>query len=132
VEVHLQLGPLGFTWDTCLYLREKTVRSLNRQREPANRLHYRSKYVLTRELFVELSTLLPKGYPVYVLFDSGYASANLIKFCRRQRWRVIFAIKANRRIDRQRVDHHDRALKHQPYQWVELEATDPTTKLPPT
>jgi hypothetical protein len=130
VEVHLQLGPLGFTWDTRLYLREKTVRSLNRHRDLGHHLHYRSKYALARELLVELAALLPKGYPVYVLFDSWYASAKLINFCRRQKWQVICAIKSNRRIDKQRVDQHDRALKHQPYQRVTLEAVDPRHKAP--
>jgi hypothetical protein len=51
-----------------------------------------SKYALAREMLAELAELLPKGYPVYVLFDSWYASAKLIKFCRRQRsdhWRTF-------------------------------------------
>jgi hypothetical protein len=130
VEVHLQIGPLGFTFDTHLYLREKTVRSLNRQRDAQHHLHYRSKYALARELLVELQTLLPKGYPVVVLFDSWYASAKLINFCRRQKWQVICAIKSNRRIQKQRVDRHNLALKHKPYQKIELEAVDPHRKAP--
>jgi len=130
VEVHLQLGPLGFTYDTRLYLRENTVRHLNRQRDAQNRLHYRSKYALARELLVELQTLLPKGYPVYVLFDSWYASAKLINFCRRQRWQVICAIKSNRRIEKTRIDRHNLMLKHKPYQKIELEAVDHHHKVP--
>jgi hypothetical protein len=130
VEVHLQMGPLGFTFDLRLYLREKTVRQLNRQRDGEHRLHYRSKYVLARQVLVELIEMLPKGYPVYVLFDSWYASAKLIKFCRRQKWQVICAIKPNRRIDKKRIDQHDQALKHQHYQRIELEAVDPHRKAP--
>jgi len=130
VEVHLQLGPLGFTYDTRLYLREKTVRYLNRQRNAEHRLHYRSKYALARELLVELQTLLPKGYPVYVLFDSWYASAKLINFCHRQKWQVICAIKSNRRIEKTRIDLHNQALKHKPYKRIELEAVDPHHKAP--
>ena len=42
VEVHIQIGWIGFTWDTRLYLRECIVRKLNRQRDPGKRLHYRS------------------------------------------------------------------------------------------
>lgn len=130
VEVHLQIGPLGFTWDTRLYLREKIVRQLNRQREPAKRLHYRSKYALAHAMLTELSGLLPKGYPVSVLFDSWYASAKLIKFCRRQGWHVICALKSNRCIDKKRIELHDQALRHKPYQKVELQALDPLRPAP--
>ncbi len=130
VEVHVQIGPFGFLFDTRLYLREKTVRRLNRERSPENRLHYRSKYALTREVLVELAALLPKSHKVYVLFDSWYASKKLIKFCRRQHWHVICAIKSNRRIDKVRVDQHNRALRHKPYQRITLEAVDPFRKAP--
>ena len=131
VEVHVQIGPIGFLFDTRLYQREKKVRQLN-QREGANRLHYRSKYNLARNMLEELAQLLPKGHQVYVLFDSWYASAKLIKFCRRQRWHVICAVKTNRRIEKQRIDHYNQALKHQPYQRVTLEALDPPAKPLPT
>ena len=130
VEVHVQIGSLGFLFDTRLYLREKTVRQLNRQRSPERHLHYRSKYALGREMLLELADLLPKGYQVYVLFDSWYASAKLIKFCRRQRWQVVCAIKANRRIDKKRIDQHNLALRHKPYQRITLQAVDEHRQAP--
>ncbi|RPI34672.1 MAG: transposase, partial [Chloroflexota bacterium] len=130
VEVHVQIGPIGFLFDTRLYQREKKVRLLNRERESGHRLHYRSKYHLARNMLEELAQLLPQGHRVYVLFDSWYASAKLIKFCRRQRWHVICAIKSNRRIDKKRIDQHNQALKHQSYQRVTLEALDPRRKTP--
>jgi hypothetical protein len=130
VEVHVQIGPIGFLFETSLYQREKKVRQINREREAERRLHYRSKYNLARKMLEELAELLPKGHRVYVLFDSWYASAKLIKFCRRQRWHVICAIKSNRRIDKQRIDYHDQALKHKPYQQVTLEARDAKHKAP--
>ena len=130
VEIHIQIGPLGFTWDTRLYLREHIIRKLNRQRQPENRLHYRSKYALAHAMLTELATMLPKGYQVSVLFDSWYSSAKLIKFCRRQGWQVVCAIKSNRRIDKQRVDHHDQALRCKHYQKVELQALDPLHPAP--
>jgi len=126
VEVHIQIGPLGFLFDTRLYLRQKSVRQLNRHRPAEQRLHYRSKYALAREMLVELTELLPKGYQVYVLFDSWYASAKLIQFCRRQRWHVICAVKANRRLNRKRMDHHNQSLRNQRYQRVTLKALDPS------
>lgn len=130
VEVHLQIGPCGFLFDTRLFLRQKTVRRLNRKRTAAKHLHYRSKYALAREMLVELETLLPKGHKVYVLFDSWYASQKLIKFCRRQKWQVICAIKSNRRIDKMRVDQHNLALRHKPYERITLEAVDEQHKAP--
>jgi len=84
VEVHVQIGPIGFLFDTRLYQRERKVRRLNRDRDAGQRLHYRSKYNLARSMLEELAELLAKGHRVYVLFDSWYASAKLIKFCRRQ------------------------------------------------
>ena len=130
VEVHLQIGPFGFLFDTRLFLREKTVRHLNRKRPADKRLHYRSKYALARQMLVELETLLPKGHQVYVLFDSWYASKKLIQYCRRQKWQVICAIKSNRRIDKVRVDQHNLALRHKPYQRITLEAVDQQHKAP--
>ena len=130
VEVHVQIGPFGFLFDTRLFLREKTVRHLNRKRPADKRLHYRSKYALARQMLVELETLLPKGHQVYVLFDSWYASKKLIQYCRRQKWQVICAIKSNRRIDKVRVDQHNLALRHKPYQRITLEAVDQQHKAP--
>jgi hypothetical protein len=130
VEVHIQIGPFGFLFDMRLFLREKTVRRLNRERSAEKRLHYRSKYALAREMLVELATLLPQGHKVYVLFDSWYASEKLIKFCRRQKWHVICALRSNRRIDKVRVDQHNLALKHKPYEQITLEAVDNQHKAP--
>ena len=122
VELHLQIGPFGFLFDTRLYLREKKVRQLNRQRSKENRLSYRSKYHLAREMLLELEELLPKDSQVYVLFNSWYASAKLINLCLRQHWQVICALKANRKIEKHRVDHYHQTLKHKPYQKITLEA----------
>ena len=127
VAVHVHFGPFGFTFDLRLYLREVMVRRLNRERQKhalaLPRVQYRSKHTLTHEMLVELAALLPEGYQVYVLFDSWYASAKLINFCRRQGWHVICALKSNRRMAKQRVDKHDQLLKHTHYQRITLSAT---------
>lgn len=124
VELHLQVGPFGFLFDTRLYLREKKVRQLNRQRSKEKRLAYRSKYNLAREMLLDLETLLPKGSQVYVLFDSWYASAKLINLCLRKNWQVVCALKSNRKIEKQRIDRYPQMLKHKPYQKITLEAVD--------
>jgi hypothetical protein len=124
VELHLQIGPFGFLFDTRLYLREKKVRQLNRQRSKDKRLSYRSKYNLAREMLLDLNALLPAGSQVYVLFDSWYASAKLINLCLRRNWQVICALKANRKLEKQRIDRYHQTLSHKPYQRITLEAVD--------
>ena len=125
VEMHVQIGPFSFLFDTQVYLREKKVRHLNRKRSQDKRLHYRSKYNLACAMLMELESLLPEDCQVYVLFDSWYSSAKLIKFClRHQHWQVICAIKSNRKIEKQRIDRYNQTLKHKPYQRITLEAVD--------
>ena len=53
VEVHVQIGPLGFLFDARPYLREKKVRQLNRGRPAEQYLHFRSKYAQAREMLHE-------------------------------------------------------------------------------
>ena len=130
VEVGVQIGPFDFLFDTRLYLREKTVRRLNRKRPAEKRLRFRTKYALARQMLVELATLLPQGHKVYVLFDSWYASKKLIKFCRRQRWHVICAVKSNRTLNKVKMSQHNQLLKHRSYKRVTLETVDEKRKPP--
>ncbi len=124
VEVRLELGTRSYAYDWRLYLREKTVRRLNRARDPEQRLHFRKKTTLAQEMLAELQQLLPAGFQVYVLFDSWYAANRLLKFCRRQGWHVVCAIKSNRKLDDQKLSQWPQALRHQRYQHVQLTATD--------
>ena len=102
------------------YLREKTVRRLNRRRKNT-KLCYKSKLELAREMLHQVISFLPKTNPVYVLFDSWYTSAKLVKWIRQQGWHVIAAIKSNRKLSGQKLTdwHHD--LKGSAYQRVTLE-----------
>lgn len=124
VLCRLHVGPFSFTVDLRVYMREKTVRQLNRKRPKDKYLRFRSKYSLAREMLAELETLIPNGYPVYVLFDSWYASAKLIKWCRRRDWHVICALKSNRCLNGENVRIHNQHLKHQRYTRVTLTAAD--------
>ena len=124
VEVRLELGRRSYVYDWRLYLREKTVRRLNRERVPAQRLRFRKKTTLAREMLGELQQLLPPGFQVYVLFDSWYAANRLLTFCRRQGWQVVCAIKSNRKLNDQKLSQWPQALRHQRYQRVQLTATD--------
>lgn len=124
VEVRLQLGNQAYVYDWELYLREKTVRRLNRKRKKGQRLSFRSKYRIVRAILADLKQRLPARFPVYVLFDSWYASNKLLKFCRRQGWHVICAIKSNRTLDGVKLSQWNQRLKHQPYTRVNPAATD--------
>lgn len=135
VECHLQLPSqpecgfpgAGYTYSWRIYLREKTVRRLNRKRPLAQHLHFKSKYRLAREMLLELHRALPRGWRVYVLFDSWYASAKLIKLCRRNGWHVICALKSNRKLNGKAVRNHEPALRHQRYTQVRVAAADGTS-----
>ena len=129
VEVRLELGMRSYVYDWRLYLREKTVRRLNRERVPSQRLHFRKKTTLAREMLGELQQRLPAGFQVYVLFDSWYAANRLLTFCRRQGWHVVCAIKSNRKLDDQKLAQWPQALRHQRYQRVQLTATDGRQRL---
>src|SRR5207237_3642930 len=129
VEVRLELGIRSYAYDWRLYLREKTVRRLNKQRVPEQRLRFRKKTALAQEMLTELQQLLPPGFQVYVLFDSWYAANRLLTFCRRQGWHVVCAIKFNRKLDDQKLSQWPQALKHQRYQRVQLTATDGRQRL---
>jgi hypothetical protein len=118
VSVHVQMGETSYRFAFRLYLRERTVRRLNRQRAPEERLAFKSKYRLAREMLEELKALLPRGLTVYVLCDSWYASRRLLKYCRRQGWYVIGAIKSNRKLNGQRLDAWNQTLRHTRYTQV--------------
>jgi hypothetical protein len=53
LEVRLELGARSYAYDWRLYLREKTVRRLNRARTPEPRLRFRKKTTLAYALLAE-------------------------------------------------------------------------------
>jgi hypothetical protein len=118
------IGGRPVTFDVRLYLREKTVRRINRPREPADRIGFLSKNHLARHMLRALQPLLPNDLPVYVLHDAWYASARLMKATHRYGWHTITALKHNRKLDGQRLDQHTMALRHQRYEKVTVTATD--------
>jgi len=125
----LDIGDITVTTDLRLYLRAKTVRRINRRRPKEQRIPFLSKYRLARRILVELQPLLPKGWQVYVQFDSWYASEQLIKFVRRQGWHCTCGLKSNRRLNGKRLDQLAYALRHKRYTQVRVTAADgkPTT-----
>ena len=121
VSLHVQMGDIGYRFAFRVYLREQTVRRLNRARtEDEERLAFKTKFRLAREMLEELRALLPAIVRVYVLADSWYTSAKLLKYCRRQNWYVIGALKPNRTLNGQRLDDLDRSLRHTRYTKVSV------------
>lgn len=115
------------TVDLRLYVRAKTVRRINRHRAAGQRIAFRSKHTLARQILEALRPLLPKGWTVYVQFDSWYASAKLIKYIRRQSWHVTCGLKCNRKLNGVRVDHLASALRHRRYTRVRITAAEGNT-----
>ncbi|MGC8644599.1 MAG: transposase, partial [Isosphaeraceae bacterium] len=124
LECTLRAGDLTATVDLRLYLRDKTVRRLNRLRPPERRLHFRSKFRLARDILESLKPLLPSGWTIYVQFDSWYASAGLLKYVHRQGWHTVCALKSNRKFSGQRLNQFPATLRHKWYTRVSVTAAD--------
>ena len=124
LECTVRIGQVVVTVDLRLYLREKTVRRLNRHRPSEQHIPYRSKNSLARRILEDLRPYLPEGWEVYVQFDSWYASEKLIKYVRRQGWQVTCGLKSNRKLNGVRIDQLDHALRHKRYTHVHVTAAD--------
>ncbi len=120
----MRVGQQTATVDLRLYLRKKTVRRLNRKRDKQHRLPFRTKYRIARAILEQLRPLLPKGWKVVVQFDSWYASARLIKYCRRHSWHVTCGLKHNRLLDDKRIDKHAQEFRHKWYTKVGVTTAD--------
>src|SRR5262245_40688493 len=127
LECTLRAGDLTATVDLRLYLRDKTVRRLNRHRTPEHRLHFRSKFHLAREILEALRPLLPAGWTIYVQFDSGYASEKLLRYVHRRGWHAVCALKSNRTLRGQRLSQFAATLRHKRYTRVRVTAADGDT-----
>jgi hypothetical protein len=124
VMLRLTVGEVSFTIDMQLYLRANTVRRLNKEREPDNRLTFRSKIDIAHAMLEAVAPFIPADCRVYVLFDSWYAAASLMKWCRAQGWHIICRLKSNRLLNGVQVRHHNQRLKHRRYTRVRVTAAD--------
>lgn len=120
----LRAGDNVATFDLQLYLRAKTVRKLNRHRAVGERLPFRSKYRIARQILVDLAPLIPKGWKVYVQYDSWYASARLLKFVHRQGWHTTCGLKSNRTLNGTQLKTHAQMLKHKWYTRTRVTTAD--------
>jgi hypothetical protein len=124
LECTLCIGKIVVTVDARLYLRERTVRRLNRHRTASQRIPFRSKNRLARRMLEALRPWLPKDWTIYVQFDSWYASEQLIKYVRRQGWHVTCGLRSNRTLNGKRLDRLAYALRHKRYTRIQVTAAD--------
>ena len=61
VVCSVRIGQIEFTFDLRIYLRQRTVRRLNRHRRKDQRIPFLSKMRLARQMLVALKDLLPTG-----------------------------------------------------------------------
>jgi len=124
LECNIVAGDWNCTVALCPYLRERTVRRINRRRPREKRLHFRSKYRLARQMLEACRVLIPKDVAVYVHFDAWYASARLLKYIRRQGWHATCRVKSNRRLSGTRIDQRAMAQRHRRYVRVDISVAD--------
>ena len=120
-------GDWTFTFTVVPYLREKTVRRINRTRPPGQRPHFVCKYRLARAILEVCRQLIPSDVEVYVNTDAWYASACFIKYIRRQGWHFTSRVRENRTLNGQRIDQGDLAQRHRRYVPVNISAADGST-----
>ena len=106
------VGEVTVTLDVRLYLRARTVRAINRHRAPEDRIHFRSKNSIVRQMLERIAPHLPPEVAVIVQFDSWYASKKLLKFVHRRKWQFTCGVKSNRKLNGTRLDEQHRKEKH--------------------
>lgn len=109
------VGEVAVTLDVRLYLRNRTVRAINRRREADERVRFRSKNTIAREMLRRIAPHLPEGWAVVVQFDSWYASNKILKFVHRQKWQFTCGVKFTRKLDGVNLAARHRELKHKVY-----------------
>jgi hypothetical protein len=120
ISLSLSWGKFYFPLLECLYLRHSTVQKRNRQRSKDRKLVYKSKLELAQQMLEQVKPLLPSHVAVYVLLDSWYTSAKLVRWIRNQQWHVIAGLKSNRKVSRCTVTNWHRRFKGCPYEQVRL------------
>lgn len=128
VLMRLHISTVSFTIDIRPYLREKTIRRLNRQRSHGDRLKFHSKIRLALMMLEDVQSLLPEDARVCLLMDSWYAAKSLLKWCAERDWQVICRLKSNRNLNGTQVQQHNQSLKNKRYDHVVVDAA---TSRPP-
>ena len=125
--MHIECGGCSIPINWRIYLREKTVRRLNRVYQ--QKIRFRSKMTLSIEMLKEIQPLLPESYSVYILFDSWYASKRIIQFCLKNKWQVICALKSNRIFEGKRLSKKAHYLRNKNLTKIWVDSANTSTTL---
>jgi DDE superfamily endonuclease len=128
ISLSLSWGKFYFPLLECLYLRQSTVKKCNRKRSKDRKLVYQSKLELAQQMLEQVKPLLPPGIAVYVLFDSWYTSAKLVRWIRDQQWQVIAGLKSNRKVAGQKMSAWHHSFKGRLYDRVSLRLANGTSR----
>ena len=138
LSLSISWGDFYFPLSEQLYLRQATVRRRNRRRPKHRKLAYVSKPKLAQQLLEQVQPFLPEGVTVYVLFDSWYTSAQLVRWIRDRHWHVIAGVKSNRTVSCreanaskarwQKVSAWHNDFKGRPYERVRLGLANGTSR----
>jgi hypothetical protein len=90
--VHGMSFPLSWR----LYLSQKQVKKLNAKRRGGGKLSFTTLIGLVQQMLDETGPHLPKSARVVVLFDSWYASTDLLNDILGRGWQFVCAVKSNR------------------------------------
>ena len=123
---HLVLGIscLGYHYPLMfrLYLRTKQA---NKLKNAGNSTAiFKSKLELAIEMLQAVQPIIPTEQPVTVLFDSWYASEDLLKWITRQGWQVVCAVKGNRNLTGEQLTQWHKRHKGKRYTHVKLRLAD--------
>jgi hypothetical protein len=111
------VGEITVTLATELYLRARTVRAINRHRAIGERIHFRSKNTIARQMLRRIAPMLPPDWKVVVQFDSWYASKKILKFVHRQEWEFTCGLRSTRKLNGESLTEHNQRQKHK---WHEI------------
>lgn len=128
MTLHMEYGNRSAPINWRLYLREKTVRKLNRKRPLEKRLQFKTKFTLAKEMLQEVAPLLPDSTPVFVMSDSWYSSDKHIKFCLKNKWDLICALKSNRLLNGKRLSYLARYSRNKSFYPVWIGSAANSTK----
>jgi hypothetical protein len=117
-------GDWSFTFAVRPYLRAATVRRINRGRPPEKRVRFVTKGRLAQQILDSCRELIPTDVQVYVHLDAWYASANMLKYIRRQGWHATCRVRANRNLSGLRFNQCPWAQQHRRYVRVHIRAAD--------
>jgi len=119
------VGEITATLATELYARARTIRALNRHRAPEERLHFRSKNTIARQMLQRITPLLPADWEVVVQFDSWYASKKILKFVHRQHWQFTCGLRSTRKLNGLSLTQHNLRQKHKWHKPVLVATAEP-------